>query len=515
MPPRQLLEKPSQVASKHVIDPLNRIEGDLAIELSLDETNKVVDARAMGFVYRGLENIFIGRRPFDAMRMAQRSCGVCPVSHGTAGARAIEDTIQFEIPKNAQLIRDLVLGSNHCVSHATHFYFMWGPDLVNSAYKDYALYPELMKRFNPLKSPHLISILKEARIPLHSVVATFGGKFPHPAHAVPGGVTCVPKQIELNKVFSLLSEVKEFIEKEILNGVTMEAWRDVKSVKDVLNLMEDKQFANSDVGVFIKVAQDLGLHKLGEHTPNNFLSYGYGQLDNDRWLFKPGYLENGNYHEFDEKHIAEETTSSYYLTERQGRHPLQGITKPIPKKEGAYSWIKTVRYKGNSVEVGPLARQMVNNDPLITDLVNTFGVNTFTRTVARLHEILLIAPQLITWVDEIDLSKPFYKPFPEVQSGEGSGLVEAARGALGHWINIVDSRVNSYQIITPTVWNCSPIDSKGQKGPVEQALIGVQLRNNESMVEAGHIVRSFDPCISCSVHAIGQEKKRIFIEPTR
>ncbi|MBN1502371.1 nickel-dependent hydrogenase large subunit, partial [Candidatus Woesearchaeota archaeon] len=195
--------------------------------------------------------------------------------------------------------------------------------------------------------------------------------------------------------------------------------------------------------------------------------------------------------------------------------PANGVTKPVPYKDGAYSWIKSPRYFGHVCELGPLARQVVNQDPLLTDLVKTFGINTFTRTLARLHECLVILPKLIEWTDEIDLTKPFYYEFPEIKNGKGVGLAEAPRGAVGHWIEVENGVCKRYQIITPTSWNCSPIDSKGQKGAVEQALIGVQLRDKNSMLEAGHIVRSFDPCISCSIHAVGKKRKSIFIEPTR
>ncbi|MFH0874654.1 MAG: nickel-dependent hydrogenase large subunit [archaeon] len=501
---------------KLTIDPLNRIEGDMAIEISVDDKNVITNAKSLGFVYRGFENIFIGQKPFDAMRMSQRTCGVCPVSHGTAGAIAIEAAANFKIPRNAQLVRDVVLGSNICVSHATHFYFMWGPDLVNDAYKNQPLYKEVLKRFDPLKSPHLKDVLVKARIPLHSVVATFGGKFPHPMHAVPGGVCSIPKFIELIKTDTMLKEVKAFIEQEILGGVTIEDWQKVKTVKDLLKLMENKAFADSDVGVFIRYAQDIGLHKYGEGSPNNFLSFGYGKNSNGSYLFKPGYVEGGIFHPVDSKLIFEDTASSYYESENEWRHPLNGKTKPHPKKNGAYSWIKTPRYFGHAVECGPLARQIVNEDPLIKDLVGAFGINTFTRTIARLHEILLIMPKLIEWVSEIDLQKPFYYPFEEVKNGSGVGLAEAPRGAVSHWINIKDSKVTSYQIITPTTWNASPIDSKGHHSAIEAALIGTKLSKSDSILEAAHIVRGFDPCISCSIHSVGKNKgKQIVIEPTQ
>jgi hydrogenase large subunit len=446
--------------------------------------------------------------------MSQRSCGVCPVSHGTAGAKAIEDAIGFKIPRNAQLVRDIVLGANHCVSHATHFYFMFGPDLVDKVYKDKPLYNEVLKRFDPLKSEHIKAVLTEARIPLHSVVATFGGKFPHPMHAVPGGVCSIPKHIELIKADTIVKEVKSFVEAACLGGITCEDYKKLKSVKDVLNLMHNEAFANSDVGVFIKYAQDIGLHNYGEGTHNNFMSFGYGVNADGSWLFKPGYLENGKHHEIDTTHISEDTTNSYYETEKEWRNPLNGITKPVVKKHGAYSWIKSPRYFGHACELGPLARQMVNGDPLITDLVKTFGVNTFTRTLARLHEIVLILPKLTEWIGEIDTERPYCYPFPEIKDGSGVGLAEASRGGVSHWIKIKDGKVATYQIITPSTWNLGPKDANDVHGSVEQALIGIKVRSKDSVIEAAHIVRGFDPCISCSIHAVGT-KKGIVIEPSR
>ncbi|MBN1793130.1 nickel-dependent hydrogenase large subunit [Candidatus Woesearchaeota archaeon] len=501
------------MSHKTIIDPLNRIEGDMAVEITVDEHGKVTDAKSIGFVYRGFENIFKGHKPFDAMRMSQRSCGVCPVSHGTAGAKAIENIVDFKIPRNGQLVRDIVLGANIIVSHATHFYFMWAPDLVNPEYKKQKLYPEIVKRFDPLKSEHLKAVLKNARIPLHSVVATFGGKFPHPMHAIPGGACSIPKHIELIKVDTMVKEVKAFVEEAVLNGITLEDWAKVKSVKQVLELMKDKTFAESDIGLFIQYGQAIGLHEYGEGTDNNFIAFGFGENKDGSWLFKPGYLEDGKLHKLDEDHISEDTHHSYYETEKEWRKPKDGKTAPVPRKEGAYSWVKSPRYFGNVCELGPLARQLVNEDPLITDLVKTFGVNTFTRTIARLHEICLILPKLIEWIGELDLEKPFYSPFPEITEGSGYGLAEAPRGGVGHWITVKDGKCEIYQIITPTTWNCSPKDSNGKHGAIEQALVGIKTKGKDSILEAAHIVRSFDPCISCSIHAVGAKKARIRIDP--
>jgi len=500
---------------EHTIDPLNRIEGDLAINISINEKNVIENAQCLGFVYRGFENIFINKQPFDAMRMSTRSCGVCPISHGTAGAQAIEDTIKCTIPRNAEITRDLLLGANWVVSHATHFYFMWGPDLIHDRYKSKKLYPEIKKRFDPLKSPHLIKLLKEARIPLHKIVAKYGGRFPHPSHAVPGGVTYFPKSVDLFETISLLRGVKKVVEDEVLNGIPAEELLKVKSVQDVLKLTNDQQFAASDLGAFIAYAQDIGIHKYGEGHPGNFLSFGFGKLSDGKWLYKPGYVENGKYFELNPDYITEDTSHSYYATETEWRKPAEGITKPIPRKEGAYSWIKSPRYFGHVVEVGPLARQVVNGNPLVLDLAKAFGVNTFTRTLARLYETVAVLAQLFTWTEELDVTKPFQTEFEYPKNGQGMGLAEAPRGSIGHWISIKNSLVERYQIITPTTWNCSPVDSKGQHGSVEQALIGVKLADKNSIIEAGQIVRSFDPCISCSIHAVGKQQNTIFIEASR
>ena len=492
---------------KHVIDPINRIEGDLAVEIEVDANNKISNAKCMGFVYRGFENIFIGKKPFDAMRLSTRACGVCPISHGTVAAMAIESAADFKIPRNAELVRDIVLGSNIVVSHATHFYFMWAPDIVNERYKESKLYPEMKKRLDPLKSEHLKTILKEARIPLHTIVTMFGGKFPHPTHAVPGGVSLFNKDVDILKVKSILKGVISTVEKQVLNGIPVAEVLKIKSVTDVLGLMKNEQFANSDLGAFIQYAQDIGLHNYGEGTAQKFLSAGWGHLGEGNMLFKPGFVENGKFTPFDQNQIGEDTCHSYYETEKDWRHPSAGVTVPEVRKTDAYSWIKAARYAGKAVEVGPLARQVVNGNPLVLDLAKAFGINNFTRTLARLYEVVAILAQVSNWLDEIDTTKPFAYPFKEIQDGEGAGVYEAPRGTIGHWIKIKNSVVDRYQIITPTTLNCSPMDFKGQHSACETALIGVQLKDKDSILEAGQIVRSFDPCISCSIHAISIKSK--------
>jgi hydrogenase large subunit len=118
--------------------------------------------------------------------------------------------------------------------------------------------------------------------------------------------------------------------------------------------------------------------------------------------------------------------------------------------------------------------------------------------------------QLKAWLGQLDLREPFYHKPPETpRSATGYGLTEAGRGALGHWIRIENGKIANYQVITPTAWNVSPKDSLGQHGPIEQAVIGTPVPDESNPVEVQHVIRSFDPCIACTVHLVrGKETIR-------
>ena len=161
---------------------------------------------------------------------------------------------------------------------------------------------------------------------------------------------------------------------------------------------------------------------------------------------------------------------------------------------------KAPRYHDHPAETGPLAQMIISRHPLFGELVAAAGANAFVRQLARLTRPSLLLPVMETWLSEIDGNKKFYRSPERVDDGEGCGLVEATRGALGHWLRIENGKIAHYQIIPPTTWNASPRDSDGVPGPMEQALIGTEVKNIDNPVELGHIVRSFDPCLVCTVH---------------
>ena len=166
------------------------------------------------------------------------------------------------------------------------------------------------------------------------------------------------------------------------------------------------------------------------------------------------------------------------------------------------------------MEVGPLARVLAafedgRNTLLksaVDNLLKTIGrqpadlISVMGRHAARAVECKILADRCAEWLDELKPDAPAFQDFSIPESGRGYGLTEAARGALGHWIDIKGKKIANYQCVVPTTWNCSPRDDRGVPGPVEQALIGVPVAEAANPVEIARVVRSFDPCLACAVH---------------
>lgn len=478
------------------IDPVTRIEGHLKVTVE-EEDGRVTSAYSTGMNYRGFENFLKGKSPFAAVRLTSRICGVCPIGHTIASTRAIEGLYEVDVPVNAQLVRNIIQGANLVADNTTHFYAMWGPDMVNPQYKDSKFYGAIKERFAPLKGEGVKRAVIFGRRPLHEVVAIFGGRFPHPMSQVPGGATCKPGEDQISQCLAIYEKVEEYFESDVL-GCSMEEWLDVRSLDEVLSWLEEPLHANSDLGLFLRYGQDIGLHEYGA-GPGRFLSYGWAYDLRGGTAFKGGLVENGRFRELRIEKISEDVTNSYY--KGRAARPMEAETKDDYGKEGAYSWAKAPRYDGKPVEVGPFSREIVNGGPLIMSMVEELGPSVFTRMVARLHETVKVLLMVMEWIKAIDTREPFYEDPGEMKDGLSWGLWEAPRGALGHWLVVEDGLIHRYQVISPTTWNLSPRDAKGVPGPIEQALVGTPI-DPSNPVEVGHVVRSYAPCVSCSIHTI-------------
>jgi len=114
---------------------------------------------------------------------------------------------------------------------------------------------------------------------------------------------------------------------------------------------------------------------------------------------------------------------------------------------------------------------------------------------------------MLNWIDDLEPGANPRNSYTIPDTGEGEGLIEAARGGLGHWIVIKNRVIENYQAVVPTTWYCSPKDDKGGRGPVEQALIGTPVSDNANPIEAARVVRSFDPCLACAIHVVEGDRE--------
>jgi hydrogenase large subunit len=324
------------------------------------------------------------------------------------------------------------------------------------------------------------------------MLALFGGKMPHNMGVMPGGVASVPTVDNITSFLWRLKELQEFIDNVYLS--------DVLAVASVY----------SD---YFEIGRGCG----------NLLAYGSYEMDGRevdltvrKRFFKPGTTStNLNFGELDPAKITEEVKYSWYADSISGRHPSQGDVVLDEEKKGAYSWLKSPRYGKEVFEVGPLARIMVNYvgdhaevKSLVASALSQADIgpdkmfSVMGRNLARALETKLIADAMADWVLELKPGEPAYVSYELPEEATGMGLVGAARGALGHWIEIKEGKIANYQVITPSTWNISPRDDKDQPGPLEQAIIGTKIKDEANPFEIVRIVRSFDPCLACSVHLL-------------
>lgn len=209
-------------------------------------------------------------------------------------------------------------------------------------------------------------------------------------------------------------------------------------------------------------------------------------------------------------------------------HPSVGETTPAYdgyNTDNRYSWLKAPRYNGKAMEVGPLARILIayyKNNTEVVSMVNSLlkdlnvGASalhsTLGRAAARALETKLVADKMDGWLNEISVNGEVLKTttVPSDGSSQGYGINEAPRGALGHWIDIQNGKINNYQMVVPSTWNLGPRDNSGVRGPVEEALINTPVADPSKPIEILRIVHSYDPCIACAVHVMDITKEQSY-----
>jgi uptake hydrogenase large subunit len=476
-----------------VVGPFNRVEGDLEVTLEVEE-GAVRSAQVSSPLFRGFEQILDGKAPLDALALVPRICGICSVAQSAASAQALAHAMGVEPPENGRLASNLVLAAENLADHLTHFYLFFMPDFARGPYAGRRWSALAERRFRAVRGAGSAEALA-ARAHFLELMGILAGKWPHTLALQPGGSSRPVQPAEKVQLFLLLRAFRAFLERSVfgdslerigsLEGLpALEAWRDERSAEA------------SDFRLFLEIAADLELARLGRAT-DVFLSYGaYRQVEGA--LFAPGVFD-GALHALEEPSISEDVSHAW-LADDAPRHPAEGSTRPAPDKAGAYTWCKAPRLAGRVVEVGALARQVVNGHALARDLVFRGGGNVFSRVVARLLELALVVPEMERWTTSLEPGAPFCVFGGDLDDASGAGMVEAARGSLGHWLVVRRGRIQGYQIVSPTTWNFSPRDAQGRPGALEQALVGTPAGEGEAEVAVQHVVRSFDPCMVCTVH---------------
>ncbi len=573
-----------------VVDPITRIEGHLRIEVNVDKNNVIRNAVSTGTMWRGLEVILKGRDPRDAWAFVERICGVCTGVHALTSVRAVEDALQIKIPKNANIIRNLMHATLYAQDHLVHFYHLHALDWVdvvsalkadpkrtseiqqsispwpNSSPGYFREVQGRLKRFvesgqlgifanaywgnpayrlppevNLLATTHYLEAL-DFQKEIVKIQTIFGGKNPHPNWLVggvpsplnvdgPGAVGAV-NMATLNMVKDICDRTIEFVDQVYIPDLLAIAgyykewaqWGGGLSGKNVLAY-----------GEFPEIANDYTNESLG--LPSGVILNGDLSKVQDVDLKDP-------------EQVQEWVTHSWYkyADENKGLHPFDGVTDPnfvLGKdtkgtrtnikeldESAKYSWVKSPRWKGNAVEVGPLARYIVayargrkdikeqvdgvlkTLDVPITALFSTLG-----RTAARGLECQWAAHRMRKYHDDLvanikagDLATANtekWDPSTWPAEAKGSGPCEAPRGALGHWIKIKNTKIDLYQCVVPTTWNAGPRDAKGQIGAYEAALLNTPMAKPEQPVEILRTIHSFDPCLACATHVMSPEGEEL------
>jgi quinone-reactive Ni/Fe-hydrogenase large subunit len=543
---------------KVVIDPVTRIEGHLRAEVEIDENNVIQEAYVSGQLFRGIEVILKERDPRDAGLMAGRICGVCTNSHFRGAITAVEDAYDITIPKNAEIIRDLIAMALFIQDHVVHFYHLHMLDFVDVVsalsadpkatskdahkyhkkpfrnshshyenvlakldkfvkagklgpfsngywgHKEYRLSPEQ----NLILLSHYLEALK-FQTHISKAVAIFGGKTPHPQSLVVGGVTSVADMLNpqrLNDYLFIIKEAKEFINRAYIPDTKLLtiAYRD-------------------------EVKAGVG------RANGNFISVGGYGFEDELNLFESGVVYNhdfDNIESFDESKITEHVDRAWYNENNEVEYTdlNEDGTLKTAQNEDKYSWVKAPRYNDQTMESGPLARMMITykkGNKLIQSFIDEFLEatdlefidlsTTVGRNAARAIESEYICEyifklisnliQNIKYYDTATWTKYDFAALPT--EAKGRAFLEVPRGLLSHFVNIGEGKIKNYSVIAPTTWNATPKNYDALRGAYEEALIGIKLDDPSNPLEVLKVIHSFDPCLACAVHIIDTKGKEL------
>lgn len=484
---------------RKILGPFNRVEGDLEVRIETDG-DQVHAAYVNSTLFRGFEDILRYKNPSDALVYTPRICGICSVSQSVAAATALANLQGIKPALNGQLANNLILGCENAADHLSHFYLFFMPDFARPYYQNHSWHTSIASEFKAQQGAAMAGVLR-ARAEWLQLTGILAGKWPHSLAIQPGGTSRVIAAHERVRLLSIIASFRHFLEHTLF----ADSLENVLAINSNQQLREwQKGHPNGHFSQFLALSDDLGLDKLG-CVSANLMSHGAYPLSDEGYLYARGVRHmDGTIHPLNPTGITEDTSHSQLNQDMTPLSPEHGLTLPMAKvdnPEQRYSWSKAPRLNGEVVEVGAVARQVLAEQPLISDLLRSGHTSVSSRVIARLIELASLPVAMEQWARQLQLKEPFCHHGHTPSEGSALGLVEAARGSLGHWITVQDGVIENYQIIAPTTWNFSPRDQLDIPGVLEQALVGAPVHSQDSdNVEIAHIVRSFDPCMVCTVH---------------
>jgi NAD-reducing hydrogenase large subunit len=450
---------------KITIEPVTRIEGHAKVTIHMKENGDVEHAYLHVNEFRGFEKFCEGRMVFEMPYITPRICGICPVSHHLAAAKAGDEVMGCPPPRTASLLRELMHMGQIIQSHGMHFFELAGPDLIFGFDADPATRNVVgILQANPALALKAVNLRKFGQ----EIIATLGTRRIHPIFAVPGGV---------NKALTAADREK------IAGGIA----ESIETLKIGISLMKDWAEKNQeDLNKFAVLKSGY----FGLVTPNNGLELYDGNI---RLLDNAGeqleLFDGRNYLDY----IAEHVESWSYLK---------------------FPYYKKLGWPGGVYRVGPLGRlnaadcietPLANEEHKVWKSINN-GLpveNTLYYHYARLVEALYAVERVQQLLDDPDIMKKDILNTRHDFKGVGVGVIEAPRGTLFHhyWakpngqlerVNLIVATGHNNWAMSTAVDSVAKTYMNGQK--ITEGLL--------NRVEAA--VRAHDPCLSCSTHAVGQ-----------
>jgi len=558
-----------------VVDPVTRIEGHLRVEAEVDG-GVVKEAWSSSTMFRGIELILRGRDPRDAWAFAQRICGVCTTVHAIASIRAVERAIGAVPPSNARLLRNIVMSAQNVQDHVIHFYQLhaldW-VDIVNALHADPAKTATLAQSISdwPLSSAKYFSGVQnrmKAFVERGQLGPFANAYWGHPAYKLPPEANLMALAHYLEaldwhrrfiKIHAILGGKNPHLQSFLVGGMATpvdpdaQASLNMDTIAALTKLAADgKDFVSRvyipDVLAIASYYKEWA--SLGAGV-GNYMCYGDYPLDDGQnpELLIPGGIIYGRdltkIDTVDETKVTEQVAHSWYDYadgDAAALNPFKGETQPHytgPKPPydrlnvaQKYSWLKSPRYDGKPMEVGPLARTLVayalgrpRTKQAVDKVLSALSVgpealfSTLGRVAARAIEAEMLVDSMNIWIEGLadNMARRDYRIQDNSKWDPGTwpsfcfgyGFHESPRGSLGHWVHIVNGAIANYQCVVPSTWNAGPRDADGQPGPYEASLVGTPVAKPDQPLEILRTLHSFDPCMACGVHVVDASKREL------